>query len=189
MTEKKERPILQTERLILRPFTVADAGDVQRLAGDPAIASTALNIPHPYEDGVAEKWISGHQEKFHSGELVNFAITLREGDDLIGAIGLTVDQRHVRAELGYWIGSPFWNKGYCTEAVRAVLRYGFEELALNRIFAHHFKRNPASGRVMQKVGMTYEGCLREHVKKGSRFEDIECYGILKSDYETHPPQV
>jgi len=178
-----EHPTIETERLVLRSFTLADAPDVQRLAGDRDIASTTLNIPHPYEDGMAEQWIGKHQEKYEEGELV-FAIVLRSDQSLIGAIGLNVNQQHDNAELGYWIGKPYWNQGYCTEAAEAVVRYGFEVLGLNRIHASHLKRNPASGRVMQKIGMTNEGCLRQHVKKWRVFEDVEKYGLLKSDFVT-----
>jgi RimJ/RimL family protein N-acetyltransferase len=152
------------------------------LAGDVAIASTTLNIPHPYEDGMAEEWISTHQEAFEKGELSNFAIELRSSGDLIGAIGLVVNTRHHHAELGYWIGTPYWNKGYCTEAAHEILRYGFMELDLNRIHAMHLTRNPTSGRVMKKIGMLHEGCRRQHVKKWDVFEDVELYGSLKSEF-------
>ena len=177
----KERPTLETTRLILRPFTVADAPDVQRLAGDREIASTTLNVPHPYEDGMAEQWIGTHQAKYESGELVNFAIVRHADNALIGAIGLRINQQHTHAELGYWIGKSYWNAGYCTEAAHAVVAYGFEGLGLQRIHASHMTRNPASGRVLQKLGMTYEGCLRQHVNKWEVFEDLALYGILKSE--------
>ena len=177
----KTRPTIETKRLRLRPFELSDAKDVQRLAGDGAIADTTLNIPHPYEDGMAEEWISTHQPKFESGELLNFAIVSRTSDKLIGAIGLRIVPRFERAELGYWIGKPYWKNGYCTEAGRAVLQYGFSVLKLNRIHASHLKRNPVSGRVMQKLGMVREGCARQHAKRWDRFEDLAFYGIIK-DY-------
>jgi RimJ/RimL family protein N-acetyltransferase len=182
--EKNRYPLIETERLMLRGFRNEDAGEVQRLAGDKAIASTTLRIPHPYEDGVAEKWIGTHREEFEQGKAVNFAITERKAGYLIGATGLTINKEHENAELGYWIGKPYWNNGYCTEAAKAVLRYGFEELGLNRIQAQHFKRNAASGRVIRAIGMLYEGRLRQHLKKWNKFEDVEIYGILKADYET-----
>jgi [ribosomal protein S5]-alanine N-acetyltransferase len=178
----KQYPTVETKRLILRPFEMADAGTVQLLAGDRAIADTTLNIPHPYEDGVAEQWIATHQPKFEAGELVNFAIVLRATGECIGAIGLVISGRFDRAELGYWIGRPFWNKGYCTEAARAVLAYGFTELNLNRIHASHLSRNPASGQVMLKLGMVKEGLFRQHVKKWEEYEDLVEYGIVKQDW-------
>jgi ribosomal-protein-alanine N-acetyltransferase len=184
----KERPTLETTRLILRPFTWGDARDVQRLAGDREVASTTLNVPHPYEDGMAEQWIGTHQEKYERGELVNFAIVRRVDNALLGAIGLRITQQHTHAELGYWIGQPYWNAGYCTEAAHAVVAYGFEGLGLHRIHASHMTRNPASGRVMQKIGMYYEGCLRQHINKWGVFEDLAIYGILQSEYVAHNPR-
>lgn len=180
-----QQPTLTTERLLLRPFTLADAPTIQQLAGDRDIAANTLTIPHPYEHGMAEEWIGTHRERFEQGDTVNFAVTLRQGGALIGAIGLTgIDQAHRHAEIGYWIGKPYWNRGYCTEAAAAVLRYGFDVLGLNRIQAHHFSHNPASGRVMEKIGMTYEGCLRQHVQRWGVFQDLKMYGILKSEYES-----
>ncbi len=179
----KQRPTLQTERLTLRPFEFSDAADVQRLAGDWAIADTTLNIPHPYQDGMAEEWISTHQPRYEAGELVNFAITLQETGDLIGATGLVISQRFQRAELGYWVGQPYWNQGYCTEAGCAVLEYAFTVLHLHRVHACHLARNIASGRVMQKLGMTCEGLARQHVKRWEAYEDLVLYGILRSEWE------
>ena len=178
-----QRSTLHTERLTLRPFCLADAPDVQRLAGAHKIASVTQNIPHPYEDGMAEAWIESHQQLFEEGRLANFCITLRDSGAVIGAIGLNVTRLHNKAELGYWIGVPYWEHGYCTEAARAVIRYGFQELGLNRILARHMRRNPASGRVMQKLGMRREGLMRQDAEKWGSYEDIVCYGLLRREYE------
>ena len=178
-----QQPKLETERLVLRPFTLDDAPHVQRLAGDRDIASTTGDIPYPYEDGVAEDWIRSHRERFRSGEAVNYAIVIRGNNTLIGAIGLLINQRHETAEMGYWIGKPYWSNGYCTEAARVLLEYGFRDLGLNRLYANYFIRNPASGRVLEKIGMSYEGCLRQHMKKWGAFEDVNVYSILRSEYK------
>jgi ribosomal-protein-alanine N-acetyltransferase len=178
----KSQPTLPTERLVLRPFGLVDGEDVRRLAGDRAIADTTLQIPHPYEVGMAEEWILTHPLRFEAGEQVVFAVTLRETGLLIGAMGLIVEAKFQRAELGYWIGRAYWGKGYCTEAGQAVLEYAFSQLNLNRIHASHFKRNPASGRVLQKLGMIHEGCLWKHVMKWGVFEDLELYGILQVEW-------
>ncbi len=177
-----EQSTLETKRLLIRPFSLADAPVVQELAGDEAIAATTLNIPHPYEDGMAEEWIGSHQERFEKGEAVILAITLRDEKSLIGAIGLEINQLHERAELGYWIGKPYWNKGYCTEAAKAVVQLGFEEYKMLRIHAAHFSSNKPSGRVMEKIGMQHEGKLRRHIKKWGTFEDLDIYGILKEEF-------
>jgi len=178
----KKPPILETERLLLRPLELSDAPDIRRLAGDRAIADTTLNIPHPYEDGMAEEWIAADQPKIQAGELANAAITLKGSGELIGVIGLTIVPRFERAELGYWIGRPFWGRGYGTEAALAMLDYGFTDLSLNRIHAAHLTRNPASGRIMQKIGMIHEGRAPQHAKRWDRFEDLEFYGILKEQW-------
>jgi RimJ/RimL family protein N-acetyltransferase len=173
-------PILRTERLELRPFTVQDAPDVQRLAGAAAVADTTLTIPHPYEDGAAESWIAGHAPEWERRENAVFAITT-PADGLVGAINLRMEARHQRGEIGYWIGQPFWNRGFATEALIAVMAFGFDEAGLNRIMARHLPRNAASGRVMQKAGMHYEGEQREHIFKNGRFETLHCYAMLRSD--------
>jgi [ribosomal protein S5]-alanine N-acetyltransferase len=178
-----EQPILHTPRLTLRPFTLDDAADVQRLAGAREIASTTAVIPHPYEDGMAEQWIGGHAPALAAGSSITYAITLAETGELCGAIGLALTPEHQRAELGYWIGVPYWGRGYCTEAALAVRDLGFRALGLHRILAVHLARNPASGRVMQKIGMRHEGPLREHALKWGVFDTIECYAILRSEWE------
>lgn len=178
-----ERPTLETDRLILRPFTVDDAQRVQELAGARAIADTTANIPHPYPDGAAEAWIGTHAAEFEAGRSVVFAVVLRATGVLIGAIGLVIDSHDARAEMGYWIGKPFWNHGYATDAGHAVLVYAFNQLGLHRVHASYMSRNPASGRVMEKLGMRHEGRLRQHVRKWDAFEDLEVRGILRSEFE------
>jgi ribosomal-protein-alanine N-acetyltransferase len=179
-----KQPTIKTERLTLRPYTLQDAPELQRLIGDRDIVSTMMNVPHPYEDGIAEEWIGKQQGSFDRGEAISFVITHCEKGFLIGGIGLNdIDRQSERAEIGYWIGKSYWRNGYGTEAARAVVKYGFEVLGLNRIHAKHFKRNAASGRIMQKIGMKHEGCHRQHFKKWGNFEDFELYGILRSEYE------
>jgi [ribosomal protein S5]-alanine N-acetyltransferase len=80
------------------------------------------------------------------------------------------------------VGRDWWGQGYATEAARAVLRYGFEELKLNRIYAHHMTKNPASGRVLEKIGMQREGCLRQMIRKWGVLEDVVLYAILRQDW-------
>ncbi len=177
-----EQPILQTVHLLLRPFTLSDAADVQRLAGAGEVADMTLNVPHPYQDGMAEQWVGGHSERLASGSLITYAIALQENEMLTGAVGLTVTPMNRRAELGYWLGVPYWNQGYMTEAASALINYGFTGMGLHKITASHFARNPASGRVMQKIGMVQEGLLRQDARKGDGFEDIVIYGLLAAEW-------
>ena len=180
----KTAPILYTERLILRSFTLSDAPEVQRLAGDRDVASTTLVIPHPYEDGLAEAWIKKSAAKFESGTGLCFAITSKTEQTaqdlpLIGTISLEIYRAEKIAELGYWIGKPYWNRGYATEAATAVVKYGFDARDLTYIHAGHFTRNPASGRVLQKIGMQYEGYCPKAVEKCGVLEDVIEYGIQR----------
>ncbi|MDB6030646.1 MAG: acetyltransferase, partial [Verrucomicrobiales bacterium] len=141
-------------------------------------------IPHPYPEGAAETFITGVTKDWVDKKSAVFAITLQSTGELCGTIGLILEQKHARAEMGYWVGVPFWSKGICTEAARCLLKFGFEPLELNKIQAHHFSRNPGSGRVMQKIGMKHEGHLRQHVRKWDHFEDLEFYGILREEWLT-----
>lgn len=173
-------PTLETDRLILRPFRPDDAATVQRLAGVPDVALTTQNIPYPYEDGMAEAWIATHGPAWDHGRFLTLAVTTPE-EGVVGAVSLHIAAAHERGELGYWVGQPFWNRGYATEAARTMMTYGFEELGLNRVQARHMTRNPASGRVMEKLGMHTEGVQRGHARAHGEFEDVAMYGILRSD--------
>ena len=126
---------------------------------------------------------SGQHRAFQRGDGVNFAIVLRERGELCGSIGLLINARDANAALGYWIGLPYWSRGYATEAAREVVRYGFERLGLHRIYAAHFGNNPASGRVLRKIGMAYEGTRREHHRKWGEYEDRVEYGLLVSEWQ------
>src|SRR2546430_1027878 len=153
-----------------------------RMAGSTEVARTTLNLPHPYLPGMAEQWIGSHESAFEKLEHVTFAIALRETGALCGAIGLSLNERDRRGELGYWIGHDFWNCGYCTEAARAVLGFGFGELKLHRIHAAHFPHNAASGRVLEKIGMRREGVQRAHHRRFDEFYDRVNYGLLANEW-------
>jgi ribosomal-protein-alanine N-acetyltransferase len=178
----KPFPTLHTDRLVLREYAAEDAPDVQRLVGEWEVARTLAVVPHPYEDGMAEDWIASHRPAYEAKQMVTWAVVLHAEDELIGTITLHLNARDDNAELGYWIGRPYWGRGYATEAAREVVRYGFEELGLHRIHAEHLGSNPASGRVMQKIGMGYEGTRPEHYKKWGAYEDSVDYGLLARDW-------
>jgi RimJ/RimL family protein N-acetyltransferase len=168
--------MLRTARLTLRPFTLADAPDMQRLASEREVALNTLMIPHPYPEGAAEEWISRPSKP----ENRVFAIDL--DGQVIGAIGVHIDDLHQRAEMGYWVGVPYWGNGYATEAAAEMVAYAFDVLGVNRVFAYHFTRNPSSGRVLQKIGMRREGTLRQHVIKWGEPLDVDFYGIVRADW-------
>lgn len=172
-------PTLETARLKLRPYSEADIAELVPLIGRREVAATTLRIAHPYTEQDARAFLRLAQEP---GK-VWLATTLRSDGRQIGGIGLRIDEQHQHAELGYWLGLPYWRQGYATEAAREILRYGFEDLGLHRIFASHFRHNPASGQVLVKLGMDHEGCQREHLRKWDQFVDSELYGMLRQEWE------
>lgn len=176
------RPTLETARLILRPFHLEDAKTVQRLAGDKVISDLTGTIPHPYPDGLAEEWIQKHPVNFANGDGMVMAVTLKESGELVGCVGIMIAKRHQRGEIGYWLTPPYWSKGYITEASRACVDFAFKNLGLNKITSRHLVHNPASGKVMLKIGMKCEGRLREEMCKNGTFHDLDVYGLLKSEF-------
>lgn len=182
-TKKQDgRPTLTTDRLVLRPFQVSDAKRVQELAGHPNVAAATATIPHPYPDGAAEKWIGDHGEWYRKGAGVQFAITLKKTEELIGCIALGISANSSRAELGYWVGVEYWNHGYCSEAAKEVIKYGVETIGLNKITSRHMSTNPASGRVMLNAGLKKEGVLRQEFQRNGQYYDLEVYGLLRNEY-------
>jgi ribosomal-protein-alanine N-acetyltransferase len=170
--------VIETERLDLLPLAESDIPELVPLIGAREVAETTLRIPHPYEERHAREFLARPAKE---NEL-RLVIRMRSKGLLCGGVGLHPDDEHNRAELGYWIGVPFWGNGYATEAAQAVVRYGFETLNFNRIFAAHFAGNNASGNVLRKIGMHYEGRMRQAVLKSGKFIDLERYAILREDF-------
>lgn len=175
-------PILETKRLRLRKPAVKDIPLIVKYANNPKIAEMTLNIPHPYQEKDAKWWIDVAKKGFENNDHFIFAIFLKSTNRFMGGIGLEINTEFNRAELGFWIGEPFWNQGYISEATKEVLRFGFEELGLNKIIAHHFLNNPASGKVMRKNGMIKEGELKEHIKKEGVYKSLALYRLTQTEY-------
>lgn len=169
---------VETKRLILRLIDLSDTERINFLVNNKAICATTCRIPYPSSLEDTKNWIQFQQEAIEKGEQAVFAITLKNGKSIVGVVSLEIDKCNEHAELGYWIGEPYWGNHYATEAVAAMIDFGFNTLKLNRICARCMKENIASAKILQKAGMKYEGCLRQHFKKWGEFKDIELYGIL-----------
>jgi RimJ/RimL family protein N-acetyltransferase len=173
------RPVLTTERLALRAMEMCDCPRVAELAGDKRIYDMTLLIPHPYALKQAEDWIgthAAHWARWREDWTMNFAIRSKENDTLMGAIGLVGVPRHKRAEMGYWLGAPFWGNGFMTEAARAVVEFAFGTLGANRLEAGVFDGNTASMNVLRKSGFIEEGVLRQRFLKDGKFVDERMFG-------------
>lgn len=170
-----EQSELKTQRLILRPFLIGDAYEINKLVGNINVAKTTLNIPHPYSVEMAKSWIATHKPGWAAKKNVVYAITLSTTGKLVGAIGLH-DVEPLRAELGYWVGEPYWGNGYCTEAAKAIVNFSFENLKLKSVISRHLTSNPASGEVMKKVGMKHIQQIQSRDRNGN-LANVEVYVI------------
>jgi Acetyltransferases, including N-acetylases of ribosomal proteins len=172
-------PRLETDRLILDKITVEDIPQIVIYLQDKIFSDYTSNIPYPYRKEDAEFWLKLSAEAFKNRKGFTFAIRDKTGK-FLGAIGLH-DEGSDKAELGYWIGIPNWNNGYVTEAAKAIIDYGFRELNFNKIYATYFPHNPASGKIMDKIGMKKEALLKQHLKKNGKYYDIPMYSIFKEN--------
>ncbi|GEN72124.1 GNAT family N-acetyltransferase [Chryseobacterium lathyri] len=178
MRKLKEFPAIETERLILSQLKEEDLPFVTEYLQDKIFSDVTSNIPYPYTGEHARFWMKMSWESFENNTGYTFAVRNKEGQ-ILGAIGLH-DRDDDKAELGYWMGKPFWNKGYITEAATALIDFGFNELQINKIYATYFLDNPASGRIMEKIGMEKEALLKQHLKKDGKYIDVMMYSILKN---------
>ena len=151
-------PTITTERLILRPYQLSDAPRLRELADSYAVASKLARLPHPYPAGEAERWIGTHEALRASGTGYPFAI--EHGGDLLGSIGLEQSETG-EYELGYWLGEPYWNKGFGGEAAHGILAFGFGRLGLPYVRARYIADNHASARVLAKAGFLTTGRSRK----------------------------
>ncbi|WP_438868462.1 GNAT family N-acetyltransferase [Pseudomonas sp. L1(2025)] len=176
-------PQLSTQRLLLRALEMDQAEVLFGLVNEPAIADNTANIPSPYTLEIAQSFIAGAAEKYRTGELLNLGMHVRETGELIGMISLRVSARHHAGHLGYWVGAHARNRGYAAEAASAVMDFGFTELGLQRVGSQCFGRNKESARVMQKIGLRYEGCLRQAFLKNGVYEDLLGFATVREDWE------
>jgi ribosomal-protein-alanine N-acetyltransferase len=175
-------PTLETERLVLRQPELTDVTLVCHYLEDPAIADKMRSMPYPLTIAHAEAWVKDAHERAAKGEGYVFAIDRKPDGLLIGSARFYFDAENNRGDIGYWLGTPFWGQGYMTEVAGRLIQLGFEDFGVNRIYATYFPRNPASRRMMEKVGMTYEGTYRQHWLKNGVYEDWAMCGILRSEY-------
>lgn len=144
--------LIRTARLVLRPLSEADLIDIAQLAGDWAIASMTARIPYPYTPHDARQWLDGLEQ----GEFVR-AITMADEGRLLGITGYLPSEDGRLAEIGYWVGKPFWGRGIATEAAHALVDHAFAGAGFAKLTCCHFADNPASARVIEKLGFTSTG--------------------------------
>lgn len=175
-------PTLRTERLTLRPARMSDAADLYEYSKDPEVARHVLWDAHQ-SVGDSRGYLRYAVRQYRQDLPASWGIELKENHKLIGTIGfMWINRDHNSAEVGYSLAREYWNRGIMSEALSAVLNEGFMDLNLHRIEAQHEVDNPASGRVMVKCGMMYEGCVRGRLYNKGRYVDVALYAILRDDY-------
>ena len=145
--------ILETERLLLRPPRPSDAGAMTLYAGDKRVAGMTTSIPHPYSQQMADAFIEQILAGNHREDVWAMDATPHDGAEFIGLISLKRDL----AEVGYWVGPPFWSTGYASEALHAIIRHLLEDQGLSELNASVFFDNPASQQVLRKAGFAETG--------------------------------
>jgi ribosomal-protein-alanine N-acetyltransferase len=175
-------PPLETERLLLRKMRLDDAEDMFEYGRDPEVPKYMMWEPHRTIDDSIEfiRWV---MRQYEAEEIAPWGIELKETGKFVGTVGFHEwSVRHGRAEIGYSLARPFWGLGLMTEAVGAVLDFGFRVMGLNRVEASCFIENVGSARVMEKCGMKFEGVLRHYLYVKGRYEDMKMYSILRREW-------
>lgn len=160
----------------IEPVQSHHADAVQALASNPEVVATT-NLPDPYPDDGAEQWIAYVRPRHEAGD--EYAFVVKDGDTVVGVTGL-VDVQGGTAELGYWVGRPFWGNGYATEGVRQTIEHAFGDLGLTHLFARPLMSNPPSRRVLEKLGFT-EGDREQH-ELWSEDEPVVRYTLDAADW-------
>jgi ribosomal-protein-alanine N-acetyltransferase len=171
--------LIQCQSCVLRPLVASDAGSLARYANNPAVAQNLRDrFPHPYSLADAE-WYIAHV----ASRAVQTSFGIVVDGEAIGSISLMLgdDISRCSAEIGYWIGQPFWGRGIATDALRAATKYAFETFDLTRIFAVPFVSTQRSSRVLEKAGYVREGLMRRSAIKNGVIHDQWLYAIYQDD--------
>lgn len=173
-------PVVKTRRLTLRRIRTQDLEDVYDYARDPELTKYLLWYPHP-DISYTRSYLSYIDKGYKKGSFYDWGIEL--DGKMIGTVGFTsFDLNNNSAQVGYVINMKYKGQGIATEALGAIIKFGFETLGLERIYARYMIGNCASRRVMEKVGMTYEGTLRHGVFAKGSYRDVGICSIIKSEF-------
>ncbi|MBI2654033.1 GNAT family N-acetyltransferase [Candidatus Woesearchaeota archaeon] len=171
-------PIIKSKRFILRHFKKEDEKYLTKYANDRLVSRYISTMPYPYTIKDAKKWINHCIAAYKKRKKKEMNFVIEINGHLAGAVGLSHIDKH-KAEIGYWLGRDFWNKGIATEAVKVITNFGFNKLKLKRIYAYIFKQNKGSVRVLEKNGYKFEGLLRKHANKDGKLIDSLLYARVR----------
>ncbi|MEQ8195830.1 MAG: GNAT family N-acetyltransferase [Rhodospirillales bacterium] len=178
-----DTPVLFTRRLKLRPAADTDVPEMVRLAGDKKVATRTAHIPYPYSLEAGEAWFAARQAEHDTGYEMLFAVERRADAALLGAVGLIVDSANGEAEVGYWLGVPYWREGFMSEALGEALRYAFEDIGLAAVSGGAFPDNAASLALQRKLGMTEAGRKIHPAPARGAPRDVLIMKITREEWE------
>ncbi len=180
---------IETDRLLLRKFRMSDLeAHYRHITSDPEVAKAMLWQANP-DPAHAETVLRRILSSCDTPNRYRWAIVRKEDDAFLGTVSLLrLDEAERSCSFAYMLGKAFWNRGYMTEALKAVLAFAFTQIGVDRVEADHFADNPASGTVMAKAGMTQVGFLPERYKKDGIRHDAVLYRITKEEWERHISQ-
>ncbi len=173
---------LETSRLILQYYQQRDAARIAQLANNKELAQV-LGFPSPYEFKHAQEWIQMQPDLINRGIEYPLTIWTKDHPELIGTITIRIDRKNHKGEIGYWLGREYWSKGYATEAVKEIMKFGFNEIMLNKVWASTLAKNIGSINVLLKVGMKKEGTLKQNRLLMGIYEDVDVFGLVRDEYE------
>jgi [ribosomal protein S5]-alanine N-acetyltransferase len=175
-------PNLETERLLLRRFVLEDAEDMFQYGSDPEVTKYLTWDTHQTIDD-STGFIKYTLDRYEKDETGDWGIVLKENNKFIGSCGFVwVEEKNKCGHIGYVLSRKYWNKGIMSEAIRELVQFGFESMNLNRIESVHCLPNEASGKVMKKAGMQFEGVIRKRMFSKNQFWDLKQYAIIKEDF-------
>ncbi|MBC8109018.1 MAG: GNAT family N-acetyltransferase [Anaerolineae bacterium] len=179
----RDLPTLRTSRLILRKLTLDDARDMFAYASNPLMTRFTTWEAHKSIDD-SRAFLTQAVGKYERGEAMDYGVVAAANNQLIGTCGIVnYSEPHQRGDLGYGIAVPYWSKGHMTEAARAAVDMAFRMLPMNRLQSCCNVNNVGSARVMEKLGMTFEGTFRQYFKFRGESHDVRWYSLLRSEWE------
>ena len=175
-------PTIETRRILLRKVSLKDAADMFEYTQDSQVSEyTGWYTHRSIQD--SKLFLKYTSNNYKNNQLSCWGIVYKAEQKFIGTAGfIGWNVEHGRAEIGYALSRKYWGKGYMTEVVNAIIYFGFKTMILNRIEARCVIENIASARVMEKVGMKYEGILRKCIFMKGKYQDLKIYSILKEEF-------
>lgn len=170
---------IKAKDFTLREMRISDKKSIFKYANNKKIYRWTLNIPYPYTEKIAQDWIKRNQIKYKQKNIDDLVLAIDVNGEMIGAIGIHKIEKNHKAEIGYWLGEPFWGKGIMSNALKVVIKYAFKEYKLKRLYAGVMLPNIGSAKVLEKNGFVLEGIQKKNILKDGKYIDEKIYALVK----------